>query len=383
MTEHQRIVLDILISGLGEKRGQISAEIDYKKVLSCAIGHQTSVLTYYGLKNLDLFNDSLNSFKEHTYDIVYASVNQVYELERLKAEFDKCGIDYCVLKGAYIRQFYPKPEMRTMSDIDVLIRENQYKKIKPVMKQLGYNFCYESDHEITWKLQNGLVIELHKCLVPTYNKDFIDYYGDGWKVFENDQKLFEKQYVYSFVHFAKHYRDGGAGIKYVFDLYILQKAKPNMDMDYILSQFENLKLDSFYKNILATIKVWFEDAEETEVTRLITNNLFQSGVYGDFKQHAIAYAYKKSKQTGSVKKAKIWNLLSSAFSPLDAEKRRHRFLKSCPFLLPVAWVINWVTAIKENHNKIGDVFKKAAYSTEENVEKFRRDLLAVGLDYHD
>ena len=193
MTEHQRVVIDILISGLGEKCGQISTEIDYKKVLSCAMQHQTSVLTYYGLKNLDLFNESLKPFKEHTYDIVYASVNQVYELERLKAEFDSCGIDYCVLKGAYIRGFYPKPEMRSMSDIDVLIRENQYKKIKPVMKRLGYNFCYESDHEITWKLPNGLLIELHKCLVPTYNKDFIDYYGDGWKIFQSDEKFFEKQ----------------------------------------------------------------------------------------------------------------------------------------------------------------------------------------------
>lgn len=383
MTDTQRKILDILISGLGEERGQIGTNIDYKAVTTCAMRHQTSVLTYYGLKSLNLFNESLTSFKEHAYDIVFATVNQVYELDRLKNEFEQAGIDYCVLKGAYIREFYPKPEMRSMSDIDVLISDSQYKQIKPIMKRLGYIFCYESDHEITWKLKNGLLVELHKCLVPTYNKDFIDYYGDGWKIFGSKDKLFEKQYVYSFVHFAKHYRDGGAGIKYVFDLYVLQKAKPDMDMDYILSQFKLLKLDEFYKNILETMRVWFEDAQESCITKLITNNLFESGVYGNFEQRAIAYAYKKSKQTGSVRRARLSNVLSSAFSPLRIAKRKYRFLNTCPFLLPVAWIINWVTGIKTNHNKISEVFKKASYSTEENVDKFRCDLKAVGLDFYD
>ena len=364
MTDTQRKILDILISGLGEKRGQIGTDIDYKAVITCAMRHQTSVLTYYGLKALNLFNESLTPFKEHAYDIVFATVNQAYELDRLKNEFQQAGIDYCVLKGAYIRGFYPKPEMRSMSDIDILIRDKQYKQIKPIMKRLGYVFCYESDHEITWKLKNGLLVELHKCLVPTYNKDFIDY-------------------VYSFVHFAKHYRDGGAGIKYVFDLYVLQKAKPDMDIDYILSQFKLIKLDEFYKNILETMRVWFHGAKENKITELITTNLFESGVYGNFEQHAIAYAYKKTKQTGSVRKARLSNVLSSAFSPLRVAKRKHRFLNNCPFLLPIAWVINWVTGIKTNHNKIGEVFKKASYSTEENIDKFRCDLKAVGLDFHD
>ena len=131
------------------------------------------------------------------------------------------------------------------------------------------------------------------------------------------------------------------------------------------------------------MRVWFEDAQESCITKLITNNLFESGVYGNFEQRAIAYAYKKSKQTGSVRRARLSNVLSSAFSPLRIAKRKYRFLNTCPFLLPVAWIINWVTGIKTNHNKISEVFKKASYSTEENVDKFRCDLKAVGLDFYD
>ena len=106
-------------------------------------------------------------------------------------------------------------------------------------------------------------------------------------------------------------------------------------------------------------------------------------MYGNFEKHAIARTYKKSKQTGSIKKARIQNTFSSAFSSLENNKKRHRFLNKMPFLLPLAWFLNWLNALTKNHNKIGEVMKKAAVSTEENVEKFRKDLQAVGLDYYD
>ncbi len=384
MTEFQRVFLNILISGLGENLRQINAEIDVKAIAKCAMRHQTSVLAYYGIKQLGLFSDEqMLDFKDHTYNVVYASVNQIYELERLTKAFSSEGIDYRLLKGAYIRDYYQKPEMRAMSDMDILIRDSQYKKIKPLMKRLGYIFSYESDHEITWKLPNGLVVELHKSLVPTYNKDFIRYYGDGWRVFSNDQKIYEKQYIYSFVHFAKHYRDGGAGIKYVFDFYIMQKSNPSIDYEYIRAELEDLKLLEFYDNIVNTMGVWFQGEADNKISNLITENLFTSGVYGNFEKHAIAKTYKKSKKTGSVKRARISNTFSSAFSSLDDNKKRHRFLNKMPFLLPLAWVINWVSAISKNRNKIGEVFKKASVSTEKNVEKFSSHLKAVGLDFHD
>ena len=384
MTEFQRSFLNILISGLGEDVGQVATDIELAEIAKCANRHQLSVLAYYGIKNLHLFGDEqMQGFKDHTYNIIYATVNQMYELERLTNTFKVKGIDYRLLKGSYIRDYYLKPEMRLMSDIDVLIRDSQYKIIKPLMKELGYVFSYESDHEITWKLPNGLIVELHKSLVPTYNKDFIRYYGDGWRVFESEEKLYEKQYIYSFVHFAKHYRDGGAGIKYVFDFYVMQKANKDLDIEYIREQLLELKLLEFYDNICKTMGVWFEGKEDTEVTDLITENLFTSGVYGSFEKHAIAKTYKKSKQTGSIKKARIQNTFSSAFSSLENNKKRHRFLNKMPFLLPLAWALNWLYAITKNHNKIGEVMKKAAVSTEENVEKFRKDLQAVGLDYYD
>ena len=384
MTEFQRSFLNILISGLGEDVGQVATDIELAEIAKCANRHQLSVLAYYGIKNLHLFSDEqMQGFKDHTYNIIYATVNQMYELERLTNTFKVKGIDYRLLKGSYIRDYYLKPEMRLMSDIDVLIRDSQYKIIKPLMKELGYVFSYESDHEITWKLPNGLIVELHKSLVPTYNKDFIRYYGDGWRVFESEEKLYEKQYIYSFVHFAKHYRDGGAGIKYVFDFYVMQKANKDLDIEYIREQLLELKLLEFYDNICKTMGVWFEGKEDTEVTDLITENLFTSGVYGSFEKHAIAKTYKKSKQTGSIKKARIQNTFSSAFSSLENNKKRHRFLNKMPFLLPLAWALNWLYAITKNHNKIGEVMKKAAVSTEENVEKFRKDLQAVGLDYYD
>jgi len=49
------------------------------------------------------------------------------------------------------------------------------------MADLGYEELYESDHELVWN-HDLMRIELHKRLIPSYNKDYYQYYGDGWQL---------------------------------------------------------------------------------------------------------------------------------------------------------------------------------------------------------
>ena len=54
---------------------------------------------------------------------------QQLELENVMAHFEKEGIDYVPLKGWIIKNLYPKPDMRSMCDVDILIRDEDKKKI--------------------------------------------------------------------------------------------------------------------------------------------------------------------------------------------------------------------------------------------------------------
>ena len=204
-------------------------------------------------------------------------------LQLLKA-FEENGIDHMPLKGTLLKPLYPKSELRCMSDADILIKPEQYEAIRSIMLKLGYTEGLESDHEYIWKKENFFTAELHKRLIPSYNKDYYEYYGDGWQLGKIVNGYCyamtdEDQLIYLFTHFAKHYRDSGIGIRHLIDLEIYLKKKPELDFAYIDRELQKLQLDVFYGNVLKTLKAWFEGGDEDEVTDFVTERIFGSGSY--------------------------------------------------------------------------------------------------------
>ena len=84
------------------------------------------------------------------------------------------------VKGTIIKFWYKKPELRYMTDADILIKTEQYDKIKPVLQELGFSEVAESLCEIIWDKSNRLHLELHKSLIPPTDEDFYAYFGSGW-----------------------------------------------------------------------------------------------------------------------------------------------------------------------------------------------------------
>ena len=322
-------------------------------------------------------SEILSAFEALNYRNIFISENQTYELERLKKAFKGKNISFVLLKGANLKEIYPQPEMRSMSDVDILIKPQEYDTITEIMQELGYTFKYESDHELVWALESRLTVELHKYVVPSYNKDFFAYYGSGWEIFENTTHPLEDDFIYTFVHFAKHYRDGGAGIKYIVDLYAYLKKHTEIDMQYIVSQLKSLKLLTFYKNIMRLIDVWFNDAEGNDITDLITNYVFRSGAYGLEENKNISKGYRNIKATG-FKNAKAAIVFSTLFPNLVAMQIEFPILKKVPIALPIFWIVRWFYKT----NKIKSVSRKLAHADSEKVKAFEKDLKIVGLDYN-
>lgn len=63
-----------------------------------------------------------------------------------------------------------------------------------------------------------------------------------------------------------------------------------------------LQLDVFYTNVIDTFKVWFEDAEPTPKTELITDVIFKSGAYGS-KKSTSSFRCRKTVEIGQCKKS--------------------------------------------------------------------------------
>ena len=95
-------------------------------------------IIFYGLKNSGLKTPYDDILFEITGQHIIIEQQQLGIIEEIKTAFTKNNIDFAFLKGSRLKNIYPKSEMRVMGDIDVLIKPEQYSKIKNLLLQKNY-----------------------------------------------------------------------------------------------------------------------------------------------------------------------------------------------------------------------------------------------------
>ena len=354
--------------------------------LSFAKSQQLEVLLITGMRKLGI--PYTPEMRQIVLRLAMVSNLQTNVAEKLYALFESHQVDYMPLKGCELKSLYPSAEMRSMGDIDVLIRKEKYKKyIRPMLLAEGFKECYESDHEYVWD-KDGVHIELHKRLIPSYNKDYYAYYGDGWQLAKPTDKPYryamshEDTFVFIFTHYAKHYRDVGAGIRQVLDLYVYRKAYPQMDESYIQQTLTQLQLERFYANTMHMLDVWFGDAEHTEASQLISDHLFASGAFGTRENSLQSTMLKQVNHQGSVEKARLAKWLHRIFLPLDSMRRLYPILHKFPFLLPFLWIPRWIRILLHKRYRFEEYRQEDSALDEATVESYREGLQKAGLDFN-
>lgn len=232
-------------------------------------------------------------------------------------------------------------------------------------------------------------IELHKRLIPSYNKDYYEYFGYGWQLAiesENGTTEFkmsdEDQMIFLFTHFAKHYRNSGIGIRHIVDLWVYQQNKTKLNEDYIERELKKLQLNDFYVNILKTLEVWFGDGQDNDKTDLITQIIFNSGVYGTHETRVLSNAYKKTISGENVKNVRITAFLKTAFLPYKFMADKYPVLKKIPILLPIMWVVRFFDILIFKRDKIKTQINDFETSSAERITDYGQALNYVGLDFN-
>lgn len=385
-----KYILDITKAVLLDKKQvETPKNIDWNKIYSLCVYHGIASIFTHAVKMgicKDVSDDIKTIFNKLWYKEIIIDENQKKAAEELFECFDKNQIDYLPLKGIELKSLYPYSDMRRMGDIDILIKNNQYDKIKNVMQNSGYEFVLESNHEYIFKKPPFVTIELHKFLIPTYNDDMHCYYRDGWsfaqRVGESNCFLLtnEDNYIYIMTHFAKHYRDGGAGIKYLIDLYLLKKHCNNMDFEYINNQFKRLNIDKFAKNIDFLLKVWFDNEKTTPLIEDMTNYIVLSGEYGTGGNKAIVKSIRENKDK-SFEKIQSKKYLNVIFPHYSTLKNKYRILKKLPVLLPIFYIWRIVSNVFKFEN-IKRFKNNADFITTENMKFYYSHIKEVGLDIY-
>ena len=382
-------VISLIKAAIAGEGVSLPADFDLGLVLDTAKQHQISGMLYHGAVNCGFHETApaMQTLFAALCRSVIISEMQTKEVDVVCQAFSENGIDHMPLKGTVLRKIYPQAHMRLMSDADILIKTEQYGRIRPIMEALGFSETVESDHDYVWK-KSGMVIELHKRLMPSYNKDYFAYYRDGWKLGvlsgEAPHRYTmrpEDQMIYLFTHFAKHYRSGGIGIRHLTDLYIYRKTVGELDEAYIKAELERLGTYDFYINILETVNVWFGDGTPNEKTDFITDTIFQSGAYGQAPRRKIAETVLLKRNRSLIKSEKQQYMLRMLFPNMNNMTFHYSFLKKVPFLLPVMWIVRLFRIALFKREKARSFYAYMENISARDISDYKEELRYVGLEF--
>lgn len=379
-------ILALIKSALVGKAGVLPEGFSLEEAEQLIMRHQVAGMAYEGavLCGIAKSEPVMQRLFQRYYQQIVKNEKQLMILDKLFGAFDANGIDYLPVKGVNMKKLYPNPAMRTMGDADVLIRMSQYEKIRPLMRDLGFTEGPEVDYELVWE-KGVLHLELHKRLLHSRNTDYFKYFGEGWEhaiPAEGHRYTYtpERHFMFLLVHFAKHYRDGGIGLRQAIDLWLYAQKVP-MDEKQLTRELEQAKMLEFYTNIKNLLDTWFGDRPVDEKTAFISEYVFSSGSWGVIEQKTIAQSLRESKQKGSLEKVRRTMLREAIFPPLKTMKKRYPVLDKAPALLPVYWPVRWVGALASRRDNIRNYAHNIEISSPEQVDSFEKSLQYVGLSF--
>ncbi len=379
----------IIRAGLEGTKVDLPEQFNLDSLYSFANSHQIVGLVYYGALAAGISSDIPIMQKLYISAVTELIIHerQARTLSLISEALDLHKINYMPLKGSAVKKLYPRPEMRVMSDIDILINYNDYDKIRSIMVSFGANELYESNHEIVWKTADGVTIEFHKMLIPSYNDKYYNYFKSGWEFAEKDENSYshhmrpEDEFVYIFTHLSKHYRGGGIGVKQLCDVWLYLKTH-DLDFSYIEKTLNELELLLFYNNIVNTLSVWFDDAKPNDITDLITNTIISYGAFGTKETKRKSYVVRNAAGKKNVKFAKFLLLRSKIFPSARFIDFKYKFLIKHPYLLPVAWVMRWFNVLFNKRSAFARVIKDFNVIDSDATVKFEEELHRVGLNFN-
>lgn len=321
-------------------------------LLTLSFQHDVAHLLVLGLKQNGLIPQEQSEIENYILKAVYRYERTRHEYKKLCAALEKAQIPFLPLKGSVIRAYYPEPWMRTSCDIDVLVRrEDLERAVSFLVQEERYAEKERATHDVSLFTQTGIHVELHFDLVEEGRaNDAIDVLRSVWDNVapgENSAYRYEMKdaffYFYHIAHMAKHFENGGCGIRPFIDLWILDHIK-DVDLsarDALLSQSKLLKFTNVCRSLS---EVWFGDKEADEVSLWMQNFLLHGGAYGSTDNRVSLQQKKKGGRFGYI--------LSRVFIPYAKLKRYYPVLEKHRWLMPVMQVRRWFMLLKPDVAKM-------------------------------
>lgn len=283
----------------------------------------------------------------------------VDQLHDLLAALESAGVRAVVLKGVAIKPLYPQPDLRTMSDADLLVPADVFSEARAVCEAQGYKLVGQEPGVDVLHGSGGLRVELHERLFDKTAYGFLSRLDERVMfpmelvrkeaVHGGEALVFPpmEHAVFMLCHMAKHMITTGFGLRQTVDFALFVSANDaKVDWSRFWKWADELGLAKFASSLL-TVGIlhfslvkgsWAKDVhfDETAAEALLLD-LLDAGVFGnrtEERTRSAAVVYR----TYDVKDGDSGRILRALFPSATSLKAPYLYARRHKALLPVAWI---------------------------------------------
>lgn len=374
MTRQQQFLINLIVTVLNTKKNKqnfedpdSSEDLNWETIQY--LMSEKKLLTYILFVETGKF-DQLKTpeIMSRVAATLQQSIAFEYEWNQLQTIFEKHGVDCLPLKGINIRNYYPDILLRPMCDLDILYREEQNETMKSALAEAGYWLQAEGIKHDHFVNDYGVHVEMHREMVEA-GTSYREYYQNIWnkvRKVEGYQHIFklspEDEYIFVIVHMKEHFIRGEAELKMLTDVYVMQK-QCDLDKEYIRKELDVIGLSEFEGNISRLAQNWFSgeckvDDDLVELSEYLLGNQ----KYNTEKDSFFAF---------STHGNKVKYFIYAVFPSLPRMQSMFPWLRKWPVLLPAAWMIRIVRAIRYRQHNIRTEWTRLKNINKSNYEQGR------------
>ena len=372
--------------------------VDWNELINLSRKHKIEGLIYSALNKAELLEnideDKVKDLKKEVFFTGVTQISNMSKLEKVFNEFSKENVPVIVLKGLVVREYYPQPEQRSMSDADIFVKAKDINKSKKILIDLGYTeIDAEASHHIKYIKSGYPMIELHWHVMKR------DGFSDELDLFEDDiwdrtievkvkgAKVLSLGYedlaLHLFIHMAAHLAASGFGVRQIADLVLLVEKKGHLiDWTLFINKAEEFGFKKFiiimFKicNILFSMDIPKEMAvykiDDEEMFESLISTIFDGGVYGKKDMasnfaNQVAFNYKGKDSNATI--GAIRRYFRFIFPSIETMSDKYSYARKIRILTPIAWIHHLFSGIFRKEYNFTDKIRFLTKGAKESVEK--------------
>ena len=291
-------------------------------------------------------------------------VRVMHAQDELLSLLESNQIRSVIIKGASAAMYYPNPSLRSMGDIDILVRRCDHEKAAELLESNGYQLTYDKDHvghHYNYK-KDTIHIELHKRMADVHddNEELLALFENGidhreWRETEGFSFPVFSPCLNGLVpifHINQHLREG-IGLRQIIDWMMYVNALSPDTYDELLSMLKRTGMERLALTVTVMCRKYLGlqaslpgcEAVDPQLCDELMEFILEKGNFGKkagFDGRTAAFSLSATERGGFFRRLQAGGLC------------RWKAAKKYKFLRPFAWIYQGfrITGIFIN-NKVG------------------------------